>query len=64
MGEKRNAFKVSVGKPYGQRPLGRDVDEKIMVIESKKERRPLVNIQMNLLIRKRHGISLLFERFF
>jgi hypothetical protein len=37
MGEKRNAYMLLVGKPEGQRPLGRP------------RRRLVVNVKMNLL---------------
>jgi hypothetical protein len=61
MGEKRNAYRILMGKPGGMRPLGRprrkrmdlreigwDGVDWIDVAQDRDQRRPLVNMVMNL----------------
>jgi hypothetical protein len=45
MGEKRNAYRILVGKPEGKKPLGRS------------RRRWLDNIKMNLRERRWYGLD-------
>jgi hypothetical protein len=45
MGEKRNTYRLLVGKPEGKRPLG------------KSRRRCVVNIKMNVAERGRSGVD-------